>query len=74
VGISQRRTRDGARFQCVVHRGWDPRPLLDLLAMTDDDRRDAANDLADVADGVDVDPEVLLDALVRAVQPGRGST
>ena len=33
VGISQRRTRDGARFQCVVHRRWDPVPLLGLLAL-----------------------------------------
>jgi lipoate---protein ligase len=24
VGISQRRNRDGARFQCVVYRRWDP--------------------------------------------------
>lgn len=24
VGISQRRTRDGARFQCVVYRSWVP--------------------------------------------------
>ena len=24
VGISQRRTRDGARFQCVVYRRWAP--------------------------------------------------
>jgi lipoate-protein ligase A len=24
VGLSQRRTRDGARFQCLVHLRWDP--------------------------------------------------
>lgn len=32
VGISQRRTRDGARFQCAVYRRWDPAPLHGLLA------------------------------------------
>ena len=27
VGISQRRTRSAARFQCVVYERWDPSPL-----------------------------------------------
>lgn len=31
VGISQRRTRAGARFQCVVHHGHDPGRLVALL-------------------------------------------
>lgn len=31
VGISQRRTRAGARFQCVAYRTWHPEPLLELL-------------------------------------------
>ena len=33
VGISQRRTREAARFQCVAYEGWDPRPLSDLLQL-----------------------------------------
>ncbi len=32
VGISQRRTRSGARFQCVIHRRWDPTTTLSLLS------------------------------------------
>jgi lipoate-protein ligase A len=32
VGISQRRTRAGARFQCAVHRWWSPVELTRLLA------------------------------------------
>lgn len=32
VGISQRRTRWGARFQCSVHTRWDPAGLVALLA------------------------------------------
>lgn len=32
VGVSQRRSREGARFQCIVYRRYDPTPLLDLLA------------------------------------------
>ncbi|MEA2702847.1 MAG: lipoate---protein ligase, partial [Actinomycetota bacterium] len=49
VGISQRRTRAGALFQCAVLVEWDPSPLLDLLVLTDDDRTEAAVDLAWVA-------------------------
>jgi lipoate-protein ligase A len=32
VGISQRRTRAGARFQCMVHVRWNPDLLAGLLA------------------------------------------
>lgn len=32
VGISQRRTRDGARFQCAAHVRWDPERLVRLLS------------------------------------------
>jgi lipoate---protein ligase len=31
VGISQRRTRAGSRFQCAVHTGWSPERLAGLL-------------------------------------------
>ena len=31
VVISQRRTKSWARFQCAVHRGWDPAALVELL-------------------------------------------
>ena len=32
VGISQRRTRNGSRFQCMVHVRWSPDVLVGLLA------------------------------------------
>lgn len=32
VGISQRRTRHGARFQCAVHVRWSPAAMVGLLA------------------------------------------
>ena len=32
VGISQRRTRAGARFQCLVHRRWQPERWWPLVA------------------------------------------
>lgn len=35
VGISQRRTRDWARFQCAVSLRWEPESLLELLRVDD---------------------------------------
>ena len=54
VGMTQRRTRAGALFQCAVPVGWDPVPLLEVLAMADDDRAAAASELAGCAAGVGV--------------------
>lgn len=67
VGISQRRTRDGARFQCMVHRRWDPAPLVGLLALTAEERVAAVEDLRDVAAGVDLPAVVVVDALVAVL-------
>jgi lipoate-protein ligase A len=33
VGLSQRRTRAGARIQCVCYRRWDPAPLAALAGV-----------------------------------------
>ena len=46
VGISQRRTRAGALFQCGVLHAWDPAPLLSVLSLTDDERARARIELA----------------------------
>ena len=37
VGLSQRRTRAGARFQCVVHRAWHPEPYAALAGVEPDE-------------------------------------
>jgi lipoate-protein ligase A len=65
VGISQRRTREGARFQCVVHRRWDPSRILSLLALSTEDRLTAERDLAGVAAGLDAEPDAVVAAFVR---------
>jgi lipoate-protein ligase A len=66
VGISQRRTRAGARFQCALLLGWDPTLLLQVLALSDDDRTRAAEDLAAAGFGIGpVDPAHVV-ALLRA--------
>jgi lipoate-protein ligase A len=45
VGISQRRTRAAARFQCALYREWEPSPLARLLRL-DDTGRAAIKDAA----------------------------
>ncbi|MGH9122331.1 MAG: hypothetical protein ACRDYC_10370, partial [Acidimicrobiales bacterium] len=49
VGISQRRSRAGALFQCGAALTWDPRLLLELLDIPEPDRDRAATDLATAA-------------------------
>ena len=52
VGMSQRRTRAGALFQCCVMLNWKPSALLDVLALEPEERSQAAADLRAVATGV----------------------
>jgi lipoate---protein ligase len=53
VGISQRRTRAAARYQCAVLHRWRPDGLVDLLALDPGERERARTELADVAVGLD---------------------
>jgi lipoate-protein ligase A len=64
VGISQRRTRPGALFQCAALLRWSPDDLLALLALPDDRRRQAASVLADAAVGLGVRAGAVEDAFV----------
>jgi lipoate-protein ligase A len=61
VGISQRRTRAAARFQCAAYRRWDPEPLARLLRLDHEGRRA----IADAAVGTERDPAALVDAFLR---------
>ena len=60
VGISQRRTRAGALFQCAALLEWRPERLLDRLVLTDDERRRGTAELAGVARGLAVDAATLV--------------
>ena len=61
VGISQRRTRAAARFQCAAYTSWDPAALVRLLRLDDTARRA----LADAAVGTNRDPGETVDAFLR---------
>lgn len=59
VGISQRRTKAGARFQCAALSVWDPAAIAELLAVDVD-----VDAVAAMAAGVGVDLAVLEAALL----------
>jgi lipoate-protein ligase A len=67
VGMSQRRTRDAARFQCLVNRVWEPAAILDLLALSDEERAQAIAALRDVGTGLDAPSEQVLSSLVASM-------
>jgi lipoate-protein ligase A len=68
VGISQRRTRDGARFQCLVLERWDPAALLELLDLAPTERTRALDELLDVATGAGVPLDALEAAFLAELQ------
>jgi lipoate-protein ligase A len=61
VGVSQRRTRAAARFQCAAYRRWDPDPLAQLLRLDPEGSRA----IAGAAVGTNRDPAALVDAFLR---------
>jgi lipoate-protein ligase A len=60
VGISQRRTRAAARFQCAAYTAWEPEPLVRLLGLDGDGRRAVEGTAA----GTGRTPGELVDALL----------
>lgn len=65
VGLSQRRTRAGARFQCAALGEWDAERITSLLAIGSAEERAAATSaLADVARAVPVDLRALRTAFL----------
>lgn len=61
VGVSQRRTRDAARFQCAAYTRWDPAPLVEMLALGDEGMRALASSAA----GTGHAPAAMVDAFLR---------
>ena len=59
VGLSQRRTRAGARFQCCALLEWEPASIVSLLALSPAERADATTALSGVARGLPVDLRAL---------------
>lgn len=72
VGISQRRVRAGALFQCAALIEWNPAATLDLLVFDDADRTEAEEDLWDHASGLGVAGAWLESAFVAAIRSATG--
>lgn len=66
VGISQRRTRAGARFQVLIPHRWDAVETAALFALAAADRDELTEVLQGAVAPVDVAPDVLRDAVERA--------
>ena len=69
VGIAQRRTRGGARFQCALLHRWSAAGTVSLLALDPAERRRATADLAGVARGVDRPASAVVEALRSHLPP-----
>lgn len=67
VGVAQRRTRHGARFQGAALLRWEPAALVGLLALDDRARAEAVADLAGRAAPLAVDGATLAAALVASL-------
>ena len=65
VGMAQRRTRAGALFQCAALVSWDARRLVDVLALTERQRDEAAASLGAVAAGLG--PAVRVDDIEQSL-------
>ena len=64
VGVSQRRTRAGALFQCAALLRWAPADLVGLLALDDARRRQAPPELAGAAVGLGIGVPAVEDAFL----------
>lgn len=72
VGISQRRTRAGALFQCSCLLQWEPSELVTLLAVAPGQRERAAKELGHAALAAPArEREKLLERLIEALPGSR---
>ena len=69
VGMAQRRTRDGALFQCAVPLLWEPQRLLGVLALGTEERAEAAAVLEESVLALDASVDEVESALVAQLPP-----
>ena len=65
IGISQRRTREGAWFQCAALFSWPVKAIVDLLHL--EPRKQMIDDLLKLAAPIEGDPDELLQALIKSL-------
>ncbi len=67
LGVSQRRTREGARFQVSVLHEWDPVEMASLFDLSPGDRGELVGALGEATSVSPVDSASLLPRLVEAL-------
>lgn len=67
VGLSQRRSRLGARFQCLVLEQWVPAHVVDRLRLDPDQAANAIRSLEDSATGSPVGLDELKSGFLQAI-------
>lgn len=67
VGISQRRTRNVARYQVAILRRWQPGEMLELFALSPEMRRRGAHQTATAATATSLKPDQILRAGAAAL-------
>ena len=65
IGISQRRTREGAWFQCAVLLSWPAEKIVNLLQMEPAEK--IVGDLLGLAAPIKADPDELLQSLIKNI-------
>lgn len=69
VGLSQRRTRDWIRMQCLVHRRWSAVEALEGLSLAENDRAAAEMALRDAVAAIgETDESALVAGLIAALR------
>jgi lipoate---protein ligase len=67
VGISQRRTRTSARFQCAVYTAFDPGAIGALLTLDDVERAALAANLAATVTAAEAPVDLIVEQFVAAL-------
>lgn len=67
LGIAQRRTRAGARFQCAVPLAWDVRRLAMCLFLSERESGRLVADLAHAVDPVAASPRSVAEAFLNSL-------
>lgn len=67
VGISQRRQREGSRFQCLVLKVWSPEVILELMAMSDEEQNKARTDIEKIALGIKASSKNIEEAFIDSL-------
>lgn len=69
VGMSQRRTRDWARFQVAVLRRWSGTEHRQMFQVAETEAASADAELELAATGLDHSPDVILESVLEALSP-----